>query len=261
MQKAWADGLRDLVPALEGKLASLTEAGAGWTPYVEIARRVEAEASGIDVSKTLPSGYRRPSAGAQPVFLELFVTTVFMRRRASYRRITDRLITAQEDGLDDYIARALAGSTGNPPDVRALWGCRAEPKPASHPGQPALCRLVFPRTLQKGEKHYFSSEAIDENISAEREGVDVEIDHYGIAPGSLMDGHVPISGLTVRVRFDEGYLPISCWWHSEQTERERHTVPPDDSPRRIPIMGNSIQYTFPEKCHPRETYGVSFLWD
>jgi hypothetical protein len=213
----------------------------------------------------LAADYRPPSKGAQPVFLDLFVTTVFMRKKTVYRRITERLVTARDDNVDGYTARALAGtgwSTDAPSNipVRALWGCRVEPVVASRAGEPMLTKLRFPKALQREEKHYFSSEAIDENITEERRWVNVEIDHHGIAPGRLWHGHVPIGGLTIRIRFDEAYLPEECWWYAEQTERERRERPALGDPHLLTVTDGTVQHTFTERCHPRENYGVSILW-
>jgi len=183
-----------------------------------------------------------------------------MRRRSVYRRITERLVTAQADGVDAYIATALAGKTGNPPDVRGLWGCHAEHLLTSRVGEPALARLRFPRVLQRGEMHYFSSEAIDEHVTAQRRWVNVEVDHHGIAPGQLLHGCVPISGLTIRIRFDEDFLPEACWWYAEMTERERYERPSEGDPRLLTIVNGAVEYTFTQKCQPRDNYGVSILW-
>jgi hypothetical protein len=208
------------------------------------------------------AGYRSPSAGAQPVFLDLFVTTVFMKGRSVYRRIIERLVTAQADDLDSYMARALLGSVDDSTNtpVRALWGCETAPVVASRPGEPILTRLRFPRKLRRGEKHYFCSEATDENITIQRLWVNIEVDHHGIAPGQRMYGFVPISGLTIRILFDGDHLPEACWWYAEQTERERRQQPPDGDPRLLTIVSNTVEHTFTEKCQPRENYGISFLW-
>lgn len=266
MHKAWKRALTEkLVPALEEQLDVLATDEARWQRYVEIARRTEASiAQEITTASEPPdptAGYRRPSKGAQPVFLDLFVTTVFMRGRTVYRRITERLVTARADNVEGYMARALAGSresdlTDIP--VRALWGCRAETLIPSHPGEPVLTKLWFLAPLQRGEKHYFSSEAVNEKLTEERLGVNVEVDHHGIAPGQLLHGQIPISGLTIRVRFDD--VPEIVWWYAEQTERERREPPPDGDPRLLMIVDGAVEHTFTEKCHPRENYGVSFMW-
>jgi hypothetical protein len=207
---------------------------------------------------------RSPSEFAQPVYMELFITTVFMRGRTVYRRITERAVRAMEDRVDGYMARALAGSaldsslTDIP--VRPLWGCRTETPVVSHPGENGLTKLIFPTTLRRDGTHYFSSEAVNETLTEERLGVNVEVDHHGIAPGRLGDHDIPVSGLTIRVRFDEGNLPETTWWYAEQTERERRRRPPDGDPRLLDVVGGSISYTFLKQCFPRENYGVSFQW-
>lgn len=262
MNKAWTEALTGrLVPSLRRRLDALGEDGSGWPEFVDLARSTELELAADESVIPDSAGYKHLSEGAQPLFADLFITTVFMRRRTAYRRITERLITAQAEGLESYTATALAGTTGSPPTVRALWGCRAEHLTSAREGEPTTSRLVFPRALRRGEKHYFSSEAIDEHLTAEREGINVEIDHHGIAPGRRLHEHIPVSGLTIRVRFDEEHVPWGCWWHAEETVRERRIHPPPGSPRWLPIVGNSTEHTFAGRCLPREVYGVSFLWN
>ncbi|MEU4396868.1 hypothetical protein [Kribbella sp. NPDC023855] len=239
---------------------------------------VEAERGGSDAqrdrsSETAPvskvkstsgrarSQAQQPSTRTQPLFIDLMITTVIMKRRTAHRRITERLVTARIDGLKSYVAVASAGFIGLSPEVRAVWGCRAVRLTPRKHGEPVLTRLVFPRSLRMNEKHFFSSEAIDNKLVAEREGVDVEIDHHGIAPGRLIDGVLPVSGLTIRIQFDEGHVPRGCWWHAEQTLGERRALPPKGSDRWLPISGRSIAHTFIERCQPREVYGISFQWD
>ncbi|HEV2778040.1 MAG TPA: hypothetical protein VGX25_01440 [Actinophytocola sp.] len=267
MHKAWTRAVHErLTPMLRERLTDLAVNGPAWMPYVEIGRATEAEIANdpqpTDETADSTTGYRQPSPGAQPLFMDLFVTTVFMRGRTVYRRITERLITAREDNVEAYLARALAGPTRDPADVpvRGLWGCRAEPLVASRSGAPALTKLWFPTPLRRGEKHYFSSETINENLTEERLRVNVEIDHHGIAPGRRLHGLVPVSGLTIRVRFDPDCVPQACWYYGEQTERERLQRPPDGDPHLLTIIGGAVEHTFAEKCHPRESYGMSFLW-
>lgn len=268
MHKAWKRALTEkLVPALQEHLEALATDEGNWPRYVEIARQTEAAIAQESTVTSRPpeptAGYRRPSPGAQPLFLDLFITTVFMRGRTVFRRITERLVTARADNVEAYMARALAGPresdlTAIP--VRPVWGCRAETVIPSQPGGPVLTKLWFPTPLQRGEKHYFSSEAINETLTEDREGINVEVDHHGIAPGQLLHGKIPIGGLTIRVRFDEQHVPETVWWYAEQTERERREPPPDGDPRLLTIVDGAVEHTFTEKCHPRENYGVSFLW-
>ncbi|WP_202867649.1 hypothetical protein [Kribbella pittospori] len=265
MTRAWTRGLRILVPRVANGLAALSDGSADWGGYVELARTVEDEVLRREYPNLDPEdsaiGFKAPTEGAQPVFLELFVTTVFMKQRAAYRRITERLITAQADNLDGYTAAALVGWTGDQAaiPVNALWGCRAE-RIASPPGEPALTKLAFPRPLMRDERHFFSSEAFEADLHEERRWINVEIDHHGIAPGRLLHGEIPVSGLTIRVRFDPGCLPVACWWYAEQTERQRRVRPAEGDPRLLPIIDGSVQHTFRQRCHPRENYGVSIAW-
>lgn len=229
-----------------------------------VATQADAEHSGAATTTAARPvvGCRQPSEGAQPLFMQLFVTTVFMRRRTVYRRITERLVVAQEDDVDGYTATALVGAatdTANLP-VRALWGCRAAPVPMAHADDMRLTRLVFPSPLRRGEKHLFSSEAIDERIEERRRWVNVEIDHHGIATGRILDGGLPVSGLTIRIRFDEDYLPEACWWSAERTERQRAERPSLGDPRLLAVSGGALHHTFAQPCHPRDSYGIFLSW-
>ena len=256
MHKLWRQALVEkLVPALRQRLAELVVDGSGWRPYID-------RGIGADQANEAGNGYRAPSKGAQPIFVDLFVTTVFMQRRVAHRRITERLVTAAEDQVHGYLARALAGPEGakDKLPVRSLWGCRVVTGTAARSGGSPLTFLQFPRPLRRGEKHYFASEAVDMDPSMTRLSVNVSVDHYGIAPGRVVNGWVPVSGLTIRIVFDENFVPDACWWYAEQTQREREIRPPAGDARLLTVVGKTLQYTFPGRCHPRESYGISFDW-
>jgi hypothetical protein len=268
MEMAWRRGVVALADYLEGRIGSLGTAES-WKEYRSDRQGRPSAATAVwepyfGERAASASEFRPPSLGAQPVLVKLFVTTVFMKRRTVYRRITERLIMAREDGVAYYTAR---GFSGKPPrltyvPVRALWGCTAEFVESSPPGRPAVTRLWFPRPLKKGDHAYFASEVVDENITEERHWVDVDIDHHGIARGQVAyGGLVPVSGLTIRVRFDEGYLPEAVWWYAELNERERYDSPPAGDPHLLDVAGQDVQYTFTERpCQPRESYGLAFSW-
>ncbi|GAB3150287.1 hypothetical protein GCM10027258_48130 [Amycolatopsis stemonae] len=269
MHRAWRAGVAEkLAPRIQERLNQLSVDPAAWEPYVLIARSGELDqpdAPSGTSTEDLMTGFRQPTEGAQPVFLLLFVTTVFMRRRTAFRRITERLVTAREDGVDGYLARALTGKDWSLDDpsnipVRPLWNCRLDPPVTSAPGESQITKLRFPRSLLRNEKILFVSEAIDDHITEERRWVNVEVDHHGIAPGKLLHGHIPISGLTIRIRFDEAVHPTACWWYAEQTERQRLTPPALGDPRRLSIVDGHVEHTFTERCHPRDNYGIAFQW-
>lgn len=254
MHKAWKRAVSEkLAPLLRDMLDELARDDTGWAMFVDIARTTEPDTD---------DGHPHPSQGSQPVYLELFITNVIMKGRAVHRRITERLVTARADNVDGYLATSIAGWHSNATDVpvRALWGCRVQPPSPSRGGERVLTKLVFPRALRRGEKHYFASEAIDENLDKDRDWVNVEVDHHGIAAGQLLHGCIPISGLTIRIRFDGTALPEACWWYAEQTERERQIRPPAGDPHLLPFVADTVEHTFTGKCYPRENYGVSFWW-
>jgi hypothetical protein len=242
----WGVGIRMLGHAVDERLDYLREHPAEWQEYFN--------------DTTLPT-YRRPSRGAQPVFADLFVTTVFMKGRFVQRRITERLITAKEDDVAYYTARALPemddASSSIP--VRALWGCR-ELRIPSRPGEPILTKLVFPSPLRRGEQHYFSSEATASDVDTERRAINVEIDHYGIAPGRRSKT-TPTSGLTIRIRFDEAEPPDAVWWYADVADRERYDRPGPGDDRWIKVTPlGEAEHTFTEACQPLANYGISVAW-
>lgn len=247
LRRWWGDGVRLLGDRVHERLDYLHDHPHEWHEYFTDAE----------------STFRRPSPGAQPVFAELFVTTVIMAGRFVHRRITERLVTAREDGVEYYTARALPEmddpSVSVP--VRALWGCKAEQLPWT-PGQPIFTRLWFPKALRRGERHYFSSEAIAGKLSTERIAINVEVDHHGIAPGRRVHDAMPVSGLTIRVIFDPQALPEAVWWCAEATERERATPPTMvDDERWLKVSPHGhVEHTFTQACQPLANYGVSFAW-
>jgi hypothetical protein len=245
LRRWWGDGVRLLSKTIDERLSHLSKHPEGWGVYFDAPT------------------YRRPSKGAQPVFMELLVATVFMRGRSVERRLTERLATAQEDDVQYFIARALPENTdvSTSVPVRAVWGCTAE-RLRSRPGEPVLTRLWFPTPLQRGQRHYFSSEALaGDVVNTERLAVNVEVDHHGIAPGQRRHDAVPIAGLTIRVRFDMTDLPEAVWWYADVTERERYIRPEPGDERWVPVSPQGYaEHTFSEACQPLANYGMAFGW-
>lgn len=245
LRRWWGDGVRLLSQTVDERLSYLSAHPEDWREYF-----------------AMPA-YRRPSKGAQPLFMDLFVTTVFMKERRVERRVTERLVTAREDDVEYFIARALPemDDTALSVPVRALWGCVAERLP-SQPGEPVLTKLAFPAPLQRGQRHFFSSEAVAGNaVVTERRAINVEVDHHGIAPGRRLHDAVPIAGLTVRIRFDSAELPEAVWWYADVTERERYSRPAPDEERWVPVSPQGYaEHTFAEPCQPLANYGLSIGW-
>jgi hypothetical protein len=270
MEMAWKRGVQHLARYLSSKLTALATP-EDWEPYHRDLSDVSAAAgnnfdwlTSLGTNGVADLDLRKPSQGAQPLFVNLFITTVFMKRRAAYRRITERLVTAQVDGVAFYTARGFAGTEKQRryAPVQALWGCRAEYVEPPHPSRPAITRLWFPAPLRRGEQAYFASEVMDENITAQRDWIDVDVDHHGIDRGRLAyDGRFPVSGLTIRIRFDGNCVPEAAWWYAELIERERYEKPPAGDRHLLEITSRDLEYTFTEHvCQPRESYGISFSW-
>jgi len=256
MHKAWQRAVGDLAGCLADKLVSLDE--PGWRFYIDVGRAVGAVASGRCVGWRA----RAASKGAQPVFMKRMLVTAVMHRKTVLRRITEREIIACEDGVDGYNVHALTGWTHEPEEIPvvALWACRLVTSPGVHPGDPVRTRLRFRRPLRRDERYAFKSEALDGELTEEREWINVDVDHHGIEPGRCAPDGEPVAGLTVQITFDEKCLPETCWWYAEQTEYERRCRPPDGDPHLLPVDDGFVRHTFIEGCHPRENYGIAFRW-
>jgi hypothetical protein len=253
MEMSWKRGVERLSYHLEERLDQL-RTPEDWAFY----RSVESNGRRL---RGAPAIFREPSEGAQKLIVNLFVMTVIMKGRAEARRISERLITSQDDdGLEYYAARAyssgvaLENRTYVP--THALWGCRAEQVPG-HPGT----LLRFPRPLRRGEQVHFVSEVVYDDNQGDLLGWhNVDIDHYGIEAGELRDGLWPVRGLTIRIKFESDSLPSAVWWYAELNESERYVEPPVGSPRRLDVVCGDVIKTFERPCQPRESYGIAYRW-
>jgi hypothetical protein len=265
MEIAWKHGVGRLAEYVAERLAEL-RTPEDWVRYKPRLPRTTNHASvgnGHRTARKAPAVFREPSEGAQKLYVNLFVVTVVMEGKAKVRRIAERLITSQDpDGLRWFTSRAYA--TRSPAQGRtyvlaqALWGCRAEH--ISEDDVPAT-RLCFPRPLERGEQAHFAAEVVYETDPDDPRGwASVDIDSYGVDAGELRNGLVPVSGLTIRIRFDDDSLPAAVWWYAELNERERHVEPPAGSPRRLEVVECGVSKTFEKPCQPRESYGIAFNW-
>lgn len=278
MEMAWTRGVRALSAYVDRRIREL-QTPSDWERYkggptLSPAANggMAAQLSYVDQLLAEESeSFRPPSPGAQRLFVDLFITTVFMQGRAVHRRITERLVTARGDApVPYYTARGFAvgkkASRAYVP-VRALWGCREEfvvPDERQRPKRAPVTKLWFDKPLAPGEQAYFASEALFEPSPEEddRDWIDVDIDHYGIPSGILIfGGKVPVRGLTIRVKFDGPCIPEAAWWYAEANEDERYVQPVEGDERLLPIVGGAVTHTFTDRvCQPREHYGVSFTW-
>lgn len=255
MEIAWKRGVERLAFHLQGRLDELRTPD-DWAPYLQVKPQDAQSRTGSTV-------FREPSEGAQKLIVNFYNMTVLMKGRSPARRVAERLIMSQDDdGLEYYVSRAFSSPSGLEPrtyvPTHALWGCRAEQVDQS--GM-TLTQLWFPRPLRTGEQAYFISEMVYEDTRDDIRGWDnVEVDFHGIEPGVLRDGVLPVSGLTIRIRFDPDFLPKAVWWYAEQNEIERYAEPPEGSPRRLEIVAGDVVWTFKQRCQPRESYGIAYVW-
>ena len=184
MEISWKHGVERLADHLGARFEGLR------TPedWARLTNPWSAPPSNYRVGRTRghlpPHGspvFRTPSEGAQKLLVNLLVMTIIMKGRSPARRITERLITSQCDGLRFYRAwtfasdHAVRGRTYSP--TEAVWGCRAEQVLEN---DLPVTRLWFPQPLRKGEQAYIVSEAMHEHEESGDLGwADVEIDHYG----------------------------------------------------------------------------------
>ncbi|MFI6308428.1 hypothetical protein ACIBCH_41590 [Amycolatopsis thailandensis] len=254
MHNAWSRVVSDkLSPCLAKNLEMLALDGEAWRSYVEIAR-----ASSLQPQA---SGWQTSSVNTQPVFLERQLVAVEMRRRTAYRRLTVRNVVACEDGVGGYRALALTGWTGSLAaiPVKGIFGCRVETWPGVQLGDSMVVDLRFPKPLRKGERHEFISLACDDDLDEERNWVNVDVDHHGIA-ARVVDGDGRVTGgLSVSITFDD-CVPEACWWYAEQIEYERVVRPPAGDRHLLEIRRGVVEHTFLEPCRPRGEYGIAFRW-
>ena len=256
MEIAWKRAVERLAAYLEERFDTLR------TPE-DWARHLQVTPSGPRPGNGAPT-FRRPSEGAQKLLVNLQILTVVMRGRVVARRISERLITSQDEGELEYFRAWAFSSSRNDLQGRsyaptnALWGCRAEQVIED---EMPVTRLCFPRPLRTGERAHFATEVVHEKADGEDKGwANVDVDHHGIEAGELRDGVLPVRGLTIRVKFDDECLPKAVWWYAEMNERERYVEPPVGSPRRLKVVCGGVTKTFEEPCQPRESYGIAYSW-
>ena len=251
---AWKRGVERLAAHLDERLAQLRTL-EDWTRY----RQPEPH---FVVHSSAPTLFRPPPEGAQKLIVNLYVLTLVLSGTGTRRRISERLITSQDDdGLRYYTARAYRSAKEREEYTYAVtdavWGCRAVQVVED---EVPVTQLWFPRPLYRGEQAYFVSEAVLDASEDNTYGwTNVDIDHHGIEPGELHDGALPLRGLTIRMKFDRDRLPAVAWWYAEQSKRERYTPPPD-SPRLLDIVAGDVVKTFEQPCQPRESYGIAYRW-
>ena len=253
LEIAWKRGVERLADHMQERFAKLRDP-ADWASY----RSTGGPPNGG------PTMFRPPSEGAQKLVVNLYVMTVLINGRVVRRRISERLITSRDDnGLKCFTAWAFSSESRlqrrSYTPLHALWGCRAEH--VEKDGMP-VTYLWFPRPLRTGEQAHFVTETFyDAAVEDVRGWANVDIDHYGIEPGELRDGVLPVKGLTIRIRFDRDFPPTAAWWYAETNERERYVQPPVGSPRRLEVVDGDVVKTFEHPCHPRESYGIAYKWD
>ncbi|WP_143465906.1 hypothetical protein [Kribbella sp. ALI-6-A] len=242
-----------------------TSAGGDFPPNGGVARDASPDnasfGEGASTSKSL--SITPFPAGAQPIYVNMMVITILMKERCVHRRITERLITAYSDNVAGYriSASSFTPKGASRLSFRSLWGCSIESirdlRAVDTSGE---VLLRFPRPLRAGEKHYFSSETVNHHTALlDHYYVNVEIDHLGIAAGELSDGHLPVNGLTVRIRFEDRDVPAACWWYDDRTSRDG-SLPRAGDPHMLTISGGAVSHTFTQECQPHGNYGIAFRW-
>lgn len=243
MEAAWSSAVKSLSAVLQRRLAehATPEDWQAFRPTTQRPRRT-------------------PDTRADPIYLNYMVTTVFLKGRVFTRRITERVITAMEDGVDRYVMRNRPPLQSGRPGViiTNAWGCEVQ-RLAHEPHSETLAHLVFP-SLSRGETHWFATELVaDEEALDDRPWVNVPVNNHGIAPGQVTPAGIPVQGLTVRLVYDPAVAPTVAWFYTD--EMDRKTPPPASDPRRLPIRHGMISHTFAEACEPRDQVGIAFRWE
>ena len=265
MQRAWKDGVRRLAEEVQRQLIDLVEREA--LPLVpdQLPSGGEGRSATVGAAEDLAE-LQPASPLAQPVFMDLYVATVIMSGRRVVRRINDRLLTAQTDGVAHFKAQVYVAETDGTVTyvpTRAIFGCRAHD--LTVPGSTKqMTLLIFPRPLLEGEQVYFTSEVVfgpQTGNVGDPDWINVDVDHFGIGRGQFdASGLRPTRGLTIRVHFDETELPRLVWWYAEADEKERETIPPAGDPRFLELDGCDVQHTFENVGQPRQNYGIAYTW-
>lgn len=265
MHKAWRRAIGKLAVCVQQKLELLRHDGQKWQNYVEIGRRETTRLSRVRAAGSqsdFGSGYRVPSPGAQPLFVERMLVRVVMHRRAVLRRTTERDVIACEDGVDVFDASSSIGWAASPfkLPVKPIWACRLVTRRGAQLDDVAAASLRFRKVLRRGDRYQFVSETWNDDLENHHCWINVDVDHHGIAPGAADEGGRPVAGLTMQVTFDQFCLPAACWWYADHTERERLTRPATGDPHLIPIGDGFVEHTFTDACQPRGNYGFAFEW-
>jgi hypothetical protein len=265
MHKAWRRAVERLADCVQRKLEQLQSDDQVWQDYIEIGRSATEErhrGRTVRGQSGFRPGYRTPSAGAQPVFLERMLVRVIMHREMVQRRTTERDVIACEDGVDGFDVLASTSRTADLSElpIKAIWACRLAAPRAAQSSDPTAARLKFRKTLHRGERYHFISEAWDDHLGDWQTWINVDVDHHGIAPGALDEDGRPIAGLTMQVSFERHCLPQACWWYAEQTDLEKRRRPRAGDPRLIEVGDGFVEHTFAGQCQPRESYGIAFKW-
>lgn len=236
----WRLAVRKLGFAVEKRLVELERHPDGWVIY-----------------QTRPdeqSDEPPPPQDAQPVFVDRLVATYLMRGRAVRQAITERLVTAREDGVDHYVVRAYSPLAGKHNVlVEALLNCRGGEVEsfARRGGATHEVPMYAPHALRRGEQWFFASRVGHQQGADEEPIVEIQVTSHGIAP----------NGLTMRVQFEDGFHPSSAWWFANVPENRQLVKPADGHRRRIDCSPfGYLEHTFTELCRPLCKYGLGWEW-
>lgn len=206
------------------------------------------------------AGYRRdefppPPHDAQPIVMNRLTATYVMRGRAVHRATTERLVTAQADGVDRYVVRAYSPRPGkHDVQIEALLNCKPGPRATfagRGSGETHEVAMYCPKPLKRGEQWFFASQVSHQQGAGEDPVVEIQVTSHGIAAG----------GLTLRVQFDEGFFPTAVWWFADVPEHRQLAKPPSSDPHRLRCSPfGYVEHTFGAACRPLGRYGLGWEW-
>jgi hypothetical protein len=253
LQVARAAGAFDTVRGRRGVEAGTDAGKINWgRGAIRLAQAVERRMSELEES----GGFERtgPPSGYQPVTFDRMIVTHHLRGQVVVESVSERWITAEEDGLSRYVVRAYARN--DPPkrpnlEIQPLLNCRLGPVRRVEFGdgtEAQLAEMLFPKTLRRGEKLFFATRVIAEEPGPTHSR-EVQVTTHGV------------KNLIMRVQFDHSIpLPKRAWYFAEIPDLDR-LIPPEDGDTRY-VENSEVGFVEREFGRGVATakYGLAWQW-
>lgn len=164
-----------------------------------------------------------------PMYLDRIVTTSFIRAKGSIEeRITERTITATDNSVDRYVARASAPKGEGPRvAIEALLNCTVgEVRDLDDPSGLLSAQqtdLMLPEMLNVGDQCFFATRTRFSHSMWGSTFSRIEITGQGAGE------------VVMRVQFSEDSVPAVCWSFAGSAVVDSFVRPDDGSPDILPI--------------------------